>query len=108
MLAPAHPRPAFDHVNDAFERAVMVRAGLGVGVDVDRAGPDLLRPDPGEIDRRGAVHAGGLRRVGVELVARDDLDAVGLPIDAAGVFAHGALPEIRSVWITKSSRRCPL
>src|SRR6266542_205488 len=81
VLAPAHPRPAFDHVDDAFERAVMVRAGFGVGVDVDRAGPDLLRPDPGEIDRRGAVHAGGLRCVGVELVAGGDLDALGLPLD---------------------------
>ena len=47
----------------------MVRAGLGVGVDLDRAGPDLLRADTGEIDRGGAVHARGLRGVGVELVA---------------------------------------
>src|SRR6266480_6101888 len=104
MLAPAHPRPPLQDINDAFERAMVMRARLGIGMDVDRAGPDLLRPDPGEIDRCGAVHAGGLRRVGVELVARDDLDAVGLPIDAAGVvlFAHFALPEVRWVWITRS------
>src|SRR5437879_473663 len=95
MLAPAHPRPPLDHVNDAFERAVVVRAGLGVGVDMDRAGPDLLRPDPGEIDRRGAVHAGGLRRVGVELIAGDHLDAVGLPVDPLWLMpiAHHACPE---------------
>ena len=59
----------------------MMRAGLGVGVDLDRAGPDLLRSDPGEIDRRGAVHAGGLRGVRVELVAGDDFDPVDFPVD---------------------------
>src|SRR5215218_7906581 len=30
-VAPAHPRPALQHVNDAFERAVVVRPGLGIG-----------------------------------------------------------------------------
>ena len=59
----------------------MMRAGLGVGVDLDRPGPDLLRAGAGEIDRRRPVHAGGLRGVRVELVARDDLDPVDLPID---------------------------
>src|SRR5437868_8194834 len=50
---------------------------------MDRAGPDLLRPDAGKVDRRGAVHAGGLRRVGVELIAGDHLDPMLLPIDPA-------------------------
>ncbi len=59
---------------------MMVGAGLGVGVDLDRAGPDLLRADPGEIDRRGAVHARRLGGVAIELIARDDLDPVDLPI----------------------------
>ncbi len=59
----------------------MMRAGLGVGVDLDRPGPDLLRADAGEIDRRGAVHARGLRGVRVELVAGDDFDPVDFPID---------------------------
>ena len=101
VLAPAHPRLALQHVDDAFEGAVMVRAGLGVGVDMDRAGPDLLRPDPGEIDRRGAVHARGLRRVGVELIARDHLDAVRLPVDRVPL-AHLARPRnllgSRGIW----------
>src|SRR4051794_32065312 len=81
MLTPAHPRPPLQDINDAFERAMVMRARLGIGMDMDRAGPDLLRPDPGEIDRSRAVHAGGLRRVGIELIARDHLDAVGLPVD---------------------------
>jgi hypothetical protein len=81
MLAPAHPRPAFEDIDHALEVPVVVRSGLGVGVDLNRARPDLLRPDPGEIDCGGAVHAGCLRGVRVELIARDHLDAVRLPID---------------------------
>src|SRR4030095_1379649 len=103
-----------EHVNDAFERAVVMRAGLRVGVDMDRAGPDLLRPDAREVERRGAVHAGGLRRVGVELIAGDHLDAVGLPVDPFWLLAHRACPEnrlFRLIWslardFTRSSRRC--
>jgi hypothetical protein len=38
--------------------AVVMRAGLRIGVDVDRAGPELLRADRAKVDRRLAVHAG--------------------------------------------------
>src|SRR6266436_1063868 len=82
MLAPAHPRSALDHVDDALEVTVMMRAGLGVGLDGD--GPQFLRAGAGEIDRRLAVHAGGRGHVGIELVAGDDADAVVLP--ALGVI----------------------
>ncbi len=44
-----------------------------------RAGPQFLRADAREIDRGRAVHAGGRRHVGVELVAGNDADAVMLP-----------------------------
>ncbi len=57
-------------------------------MDLDRAGPDLLCPDPGEIDRCGAIHARGLGGVGVELVARDDLDPMDLPIDRFVLLTH--------------------
>ena len=50
--------------------AVVVRAGLRLRMDHDGAGPELLRAGTGVRDRRGAVHAGRLRRVGVELVRR--------------------------------------
>src|SRR5690242_6636256 len=39
LLAPAHPRLALHHIDDAFKMAVMMRAGLGVGADRDRARP---------------------------------------------------------------------
>src|SRR6266436_3381149 len=84
MLAPAHPRPALDHVDDALEVSVMMRAGLGVGLDGHGAGPQFLRAGAGEIDRRLAVHAGGRGHVGIELVARDDADAIVFP--ALGVL----------------------
>src|SRR5271170_7111913 len=73
---------------------------------MDGAGPDLLRPDAGEIDRRGAVHARGLRRVGVELVARDHLDAMGLPIGRTVLVgvAHWPRPVSR---MTDPSRFLP-
>src|SRR5207248_9547978 len=113
MLAPAHPRPPLQDINDAFERAMVMRARLGIGMDMDRAGPDLLRPDPGEIDRGGAVHARTLRRVGVELIAGDHLDAVGLPVDPFWLLAHRGRPEVSASArygvpasnFTRSSRR---
>src|SRR5438270_9763809 len=101
MLTPAHPRPPLQDINDAFERAMVMRARLGIGMDMDRAGPDLLRPDPGEIDRGRAVHAGSLRRVGIELIARDHLDAVGFPVDPFWLLAHRACSEnplLRVIW----------
>ena len=59
----------------------MMGAGLRIGMDLNGARPDLLGPDPGEIDRGGAVHPRGLGGVRVELIARDHLDPVNLPID---------------------------
>jgi hypothetical protein len=95
LLAPAHPGAAADHIDHALQRSVVMRAGLGAGVDVHRAGPQLLRPDPGEVDRRRAVHAERLGRVGVERAAGDDPDAGMLPV-VGGRFgwgiSHGARP----------------
>jgi hypothetical protein len=58
---------------------VMMRAGLGVGLDGHGARPQFLRADAGEIDRGLAVHPGGRGHVGIELVAGNDADAVMLP-----------------------------
>ena len=59
--------------------AVMMRAGFCVRLDRHRAGPQFLRADTGEIDRRLAVHAGRRRHVGIELMAGNDAHAVVLP-----------------------------
>ena len=84
LLAPAHPGLAAHNVNHAFQRAVVMRAGLGVGVNIDGASPDLLRADTGLIDRRGAVHPRRLRRVGIQLIALDHPHTVQPPIHRAG------------------------
>ena len=84
FIAPAHAGLAAHDIDHAFQRPVVMRAGLGVGVDVDRPGPDFLSADAGFVDRGGAVHAGGLRGVGVELIGLDHPHAVRAPIDRAG------------------------
>ena len=53
-------------IDHALEVAVVMRAGLGIGMDVHGACPELLRADAGEVDRRLAVHAGRLRGIRVE------------------------------------------
>lgn len=73
------PRSPLDDIDHAFQRPVMMGAGLRVRVDVHRAGPELLGPDTGEIDRCLAIHAGRLRGVRIKLVAADDAHAVVLP-----------------------------
>jgi hypothetical protein len=68
-------------------------------VDLDRACPDLLGTDPGEVDRSRAIHAWGLRGVRVELIARYDFDTVRLPIDllvSVAVAHRDHLPDAAS------------
>src|SRR5277367_3177079 len=82
--APAETGAAAHDVDNGFDFAVVVRAGFGVGMDDDGAGPKFLRAGASVRDGLGAGHAGGLRRVGVEVVGADDAQAVGLPVGLAG------------------------
>lgn len=70
---------ALDDVDDRLEVAVVVRARLGVGVDVHRPGPDLLRPHSRKVHRRGAVHARRRVRIRIERAAGDHAHAFVLP-----------------------------
>lgn len=79
-LAPTHPRCAPHDINDAFQRAVVVSAGLRIRLNDHRAGPQLLRADPGKIHRGRAQHARGLRRIAVQSVTLDDPHALVAPI----------------------------
>src|SRR5436190_14777147 len=88
LVAPAHARLAAHHVDHALYRAMMVRAGLGLGVDDDGAGPEFLGAGAGVGDGGGAIHAGGLRGVDVELVGVDDAHARVLPFGFGG---HGRI-----------------
>ena len=75
----------------------MMRAGLGIRLDGDGAGPQFLRADAGEIDRGLAVHAGGRRHIGIELIAGNDPDTIVLP--AALAVAMGVVGMAVTVWI---------
>src|SRR5438270_687349 len=83
VLAPAHAGLAADHIDHAFQRPVVMRPGLGIGVNADRTGPDLLGADASGVDRSGSIHARGLRRVRVELIAFDHPHAVVPPVHRA-------------------------
>src|SRR3989475_13265541 len=80
LVAPAHARLAAHHVDHALYWAMMMGAGLGLGVDDDGAGPEFLGAGARVGDGGGAVHARGLRGVDVELVGMDDAHAVVLPL----------------------------
>jgi hypothetical protein len=59
----------------------MMRPGLGIGMDGDSAGPQLLGAGAGPVDGGRPRHARRLRGVGVERVPGDDFHAMGLPVD---------------------------
>lgn len=80
-ISPAHARFALYDIDYTFELAVMMRAGFGVRMNADRAGPKLRSAGSSVSDCRGSVHAGSLRSVRVELAGAHDANAVKLPVD---------------------------
>ncbi len=78
-VAPTHARLAANDKDYAFERTMVMHAGLGIGLDRDGAGPDLLGADTRMIDGRLPIHAGSLGRIVIELVPLDDANAVMFP-----------------------------
>src|SRR5204862_5636477 len=83
LLAPAHPSATADHVDHAFDGAVVMRTGLRLGMDNDGPRPELLGTRAGVRNRRSTVHSRRLRRVGVELAGAHDTHAVVLPLGSA-------------------------
>src|SRR5208282_4629978 len=79
-------------------------------VDDDRSCPKLLGAGAGVGDRRGAAHAGGLRRVDVEFVRMDHPDAVETPSGLVAIV-HGRSPwrtlERRLAWNNRPSSLSP-
>jgi hypothetical protein len=82
-FSPTHTSAAAQDVDDAFEVAVMVGTGLCVGLNRNRTGPDLLRTDPCEVDRRRTVHPRRLRSVRVEGAAGYYGDSVIAPVSGS-------------------------
>jgi hypothetical protein len=88
MIAPTHSSAALDDVDDALEVAVMMRPGLGVGMDGDRARPEFRGPSSRVSDGSSAIHAGRLRRVRIEFTRVNDANSVMLPIRFQRVVGH--------------------
>jgi hypothetical protein len=57
----------------------MMRAGLGIGLDRYRSGPQFLRANAGKIDRGLAVHSRRRRNIGIELIAWNDANPIVFP-----------------------------
>ena len=74
---------------------MVVRAGFGVGVDVHRARPQLLRAHARKRDSRLAVHAGGRGHIAVKLIALHNAHAIVLPVGGGMgvgvIIRHGGL-----------------
>jgi hypothetical protein len=79
-FSPTHTSPAAEDIDDAFEVAVMVGAGLGVRLYRNPTGPDILRTEPCGVDRRRTGHSRRLRSVRIEGVAGYYGDSVITPI----------------------------
>ncbi len=90
MISPAKAGAAADHVDHGFKFAMMMRAGLRVGMHYYGSRPELLRADFGVGDGFGANHTRRLGRVGVEFAAANDTQAVSFPV---GGFVSGARGE---------------
>ena len=80
FLAPAHARLAAGHINDAFQLPMMMGRRFGARMNVNRARPKFVRSSHRSIDCRRPRHAGCLRRIEVELSARNNFDSVISPI----------------------------
>src|SRR5512147_2059164 len=85
-IAPFHPCATAHHVDDAFDRTVMMRPGLRFCVDDDGPGPQLLGARSCMRDRSGAVHSRRLRRVEIELIGMNDSYAMEAPTGFGGHF----------------------
>src|SRR4051794_12936345 len=82
--SPQRIRASGHDIDDALNRPVMMRPGLGVRLDVDCSRPELLGARARGGDGGSARHAWGLRRIGIQLAGPDDADAMSAPIDRRG------------------------
>jgi hypothetical protein len=99
LFAPAHPRMTPDDVDPALQRTVMMGTCLRVRMNGNRPSPDLLRTDPGMIDRCRPVHPRRLCSIAVQRVMPDYPDAFVASILALIHLAHLASSAWLPGWI---------
>jgi hypothetical protein len=86
-ISPAQASDAVDDVNHTLKVTVMVRTGLGVGIDRDGACPEFRRARAPSRDGGATLHAQRLRRISIEFVGANDPYSVGSPPAATHVTA---------------------
>ena len=91
VLALPHARPAADHINDTFQLSMVMSTGLGIGVNGNRARPQLARTGACVRDGSSPIHARRLWRVGIELVDADNLHAMLAPINFWNAANHDSI-----------------
>jgi hypothetical protein len=80
MVSPSHASSAANDVKDCLQFARVMRSGLGIRLDYDRAGPQFARACSGVCNCGGPCYTRSLGRVGVQVACWNDSDAVVLPV----------------------------
>jgi aminopeptidase N len=80
IVTPTHAGAPPDNVEHGFQFAMMMRTRLRIRLNNNGSSPELTRTGAGVSDGRGARHAGGLRRIGIQFAGTHNLDAVLFPI----------------------------
>ena len=70
---------------------MVMSTGLGIGVNGNRARPQLIRTGACMCDGSSPIHARRLWRVGIELVSADNLHAMLAPINFWTAVSHDLL-----------------
>src|SRR5882724_6115349 len=85
-VAPPQPGYAIDHVDHAFEVAVVVGTGLGLGINGDSAGPKLCCASALGRHCGTPLHPQSLCCAVIQLVAANDPHTIRSP--SLGSFTH--------------------
>ena len=86
-ITPPHPRSPADDVDHALEIAMVMGAGFRVGMNRDRASPQLAGPRGRVGESRRSRHAGRLGSIQIQRRTGDDADTVVTPV-LVGDIAH--------------------
>src|SRR5262252_4093002 len=93
MIAPTHAGAAIHHIDDTLQVTVMMRTRFRIGMNGDRASPQLTGPGAGIGDSGSASHAGRLRGVQIERTAGHHPYSVLAPV-TCGLLRHDVSPRM--------------
>src|SRR5215468_6371352 len=93
MIAPTHAGAAIHHINDTLQVSVMMRARFGMGMNGNRASPQLAGPSAGMGNGGSAGHASSLGSVQIERTAGYHPYPVLTPV-TCGLLRHDGSPRM--------------